>query len=84
MEPQQNLVMTMGPLQLSMNIVIDSSVPQGTPWALVRKFARNMVAMTAMGFAATYDIYYTRFDTSGSSFSSPLPNLGVHVVFRVS
>ena len=84
MEPQQNLVMTMGPLQLSMTIVLDSSVPQGIPWAFVRNFARNMVAMTAMGFAGTYDMYYTRFDTSGSSFSSPLPNLGVHVVFRVS
>ena len=44
----------------------------------------DMVAMTAMGFAGAYGMYYTRFDTSGSSFSNSLPNLGVHVVFRVS
>ena len=84
MEPQQSLMMTMGPLQLSMHIVLDSRVKQGIPWAFVRNFARNMLAVTAMGFTGTYDMYFTRFDTFGTSFSSPLPNLGVHVVFRVS
>ena len=84
MAPQQILVMSMGPLHLTMSVVLDSRVPQGIPWAFVRNFARNMVAMTAMGFGGTYDMYYTRFDTFGSSFSSPLPNLGVHVAFRVS
>ena len=84
MEPQQSLMMTMGPLSLSMHIVLDNRVTQGIPWAFVRNFARNMLAVTAMGFTGTYDMYFTRFDTFGSSFSSPLPNLGVHVVFRVS
>ena len=84
MEPQQSLMMTMGPLQLSMHIVLDSRVRQGIPWAFVRNFARNMLAVTAMGFTGTYDMYFTRFDTFGSSFTSPLPNLGVHVVLRVS
>ena len=84
MEPQQSLMMTMGPLQLSMHVVLDSRVTQGIPWAFVRNFARNMLAVTSMGFTGTYDMYFTRFNTFGTLFSSPLPNLGVHVVFRVS
>ena len=84
MEPQQSLRMTMGPLSLSMHVVLDNRVTQGIPWAFVRNFARNMLAVTAMGFTGTYDMYFSRFDTFGSSFTSPLPNLGVHVVFRTS
>ncbi|KAM0802147.1 hypothetical protein BDR22DRAFT_887812 [Usnea florida] len=84
MEPQQSLMMTMGPLQLSMHAVLDSGVTQGIPWAFVQNFARNMLAVTGMGFTGTYDMFFTRFNTFGTLFSSPLPNLGVHVVFRVS
>ena len=56
--PQQVLVITMGPVQLTMNVVLDGGFPQGIPWAFVRNFARNMLAMTGLGFTGTYDMYY--------------------------
>lgn len=56
--PQQILVMTMGPLKLTMEVVLNGGAPQGIPWAFVRNFARNMLAMTALGFTGTYDMYY--------------------------
>lgn len=79
--PQQALVMTLGPLQLTMNVVFDSGVPRGIPWAFVRNFARNMLAMTARGFTGTFDMYYETDD--GLSFNAHLPSLGVEVHLRV-
>lgn len=79
--PQGALVMTMGPLQLTMNVVYNSGVPQGIPWAFVRNFARNMLVMTARGFTGTYDMYYA------TDFGNPLihflPNFGVEVHLRI-
>lgn len=82
--PQQALVMTMGHLQLTMNVVYDGGVRQGIPWAFVRNFARNMIAMTALGFTGTYDMYYSRhpvFPFTNFRFSSNPddPDLGVRV-----
>lgn len=85
--PQQALVMTMGPLQLTMNVVVDSGVAQGIPWPFVRNFARNMLAMTALGFTGTYDIYYSRHSVSTTGFGIPFnpgnPNLAVEVRLRI-
>ena len=58
--PQQLVSLTMGPLHLTMTVAIDDGVPQGIPWDFVRNFARNMLAVTAMGFTGTYDMYYVR------------------------
>ena len=78
--PQRILVLSMGPLRLTMQVVFDAGVGQGIPWAFVQNFARNMVAMTAMGFTGTYDMYYLRGD-----YGFPLhpPGLGVEVRFRI-
>lgn len=78
--PQQALVMSMGPLQLTMNIAFDNGVPQGIPWPFVRNFARNMLAMTARGFTGTYDMFYMRGDFQ---FSPDSPPLGVEVRLRI-
>lgn len=56
--PQPHLTLTMGRLQLTMTVVLDLDAPQPIPWAFVRNFAINMMAMTAMGFTGTYDMYY--------------------------
>lgn len=77
--PQGALVMTMGPLQLTMTIVYNGGVPQGIPWAFVRNFARNMLAMTARGFTGTYDMYYS----TDFGYSPLLPGLGVDVQLRI-
>ncbi|KAL9133219.1 MAG: hypothetical protein Q9175_005603 [Cornicularia normoerica] len=79
--PQQTLVITMGHLQLTMNVVFDDGVPRGIPWAFVRNFARNMLGMTAMGFTGTFDMYYAT--DYGLSFNHDLPNLGVEVRLRI-
>lgn len=79
--PQQFLRMTMGPLQLTMNVVLYNGIPQGIPWAFVRNFARNMLAMTAMGFTGTFDMYYETDE--GSTFNPRLPHLGVDVRLRI-
>lgn len=79
--PQQGLQMTMGPLQLTMSVVHSYGISQGIPWAFVRNFARNMLAMTALGFTGTFDMYY---DTdNGSPFYAQFPNFGVDVRLRV-
>ena len=77
--PQQVLFITMGPLQLSMTILFDGGVRQGIPWDFVRNFARNMRAVTALGFTGTYDMYYAR--QYGVSLSGP--GLVVEVRFRI-
>lgn len=77
--PQQALVMTMGPLQLTMNVVLNHGVPQGIPWAFVRNFARNMLAMTSMGFAGSYNMYYSRLADHGLHFDPNVVDLGVEV-----
>ena len=85
--PQQALVMTMGPLQLTMNVVYDGGVPQGIPWAFIRNFARNMMAMTALGFTGTYDMYYSRQSVSPlTNFRFPFnpDNLDLGVRVRLS
>ena len=79
--PQQALAINMGPLQLTMNVVYSNGIPQGIPWAFVRNFARNMLAMTALGFTGTYNMYYDTDD--GSSPDRLLPNFGVDVRLRV-
>lgn len=56
--PQPYLTMTMGRLRLTMRVVSDLGAQQRIPWAFVRNFAINMMAMTAMGFTGTYDMYY--------------------------
>lgn len=56
--PQPHLTMTMGRLQLTMRVMLDPGAPQRIPWAFVRNFAINMLAMTAMGFTGTYDMFY--------------------------
>ena len=78
---QGNLVMTLGRLQLTMTVVLDSGIPQGIPWAFVRNFAQNMLAMTAMGFTGTYHMYFMRHDLL--PFNPHLPNLGVDVRLRI-
>ena len=77
--PQQALVMTLGPLQLTMNVVLNDGVPQGIPWAFVRNFARNMLAMTSLGFTGSYDMYYSRLADHGLPSDSNEVNLGVEV-----
>ena len=77
--PQQVMVMTMGRLQLTMKIVVGSGVRQGIPWAFVRNFARNMLAMTAMGFTGTYDMVYLRVN---DLFPSAPADIGVEVRLR--
>lgn len=77
--PQQALVMTMGPLQLTMNVVVNSGVPQGIPWAFVRNFARNMLAMTSMGFTGSYNMYYSRLMDYELPFNPGVVNIGVEV-----
>ena len=77
--PQQVLFVTMGSLQLSMTILFDGGVQQGIPWDFVRNFARNMLAVTAMGFTGTYDMYYAR--EYGESLT--IPGLVVEVRFRI-
>ena len=79
--PQAILVMTRGRLQLTMIVVLDSGIPQGIPWAFVRNFAQNMLAMTAMGFTGTYHMYFLRRDVL--PFNLHLPNLGVDVRLRI-
>ena len=79
--PQRSLQMTMGPLQLSMEVVDNYGIPQGIPWAFVRNFARNMLAMTALGFTGTFNMYY---DTDGSfPFNARFLNFGVDVRLRI-
>ena len=81
--PQQALVMTMGPLQLTMTVVANSGVAQGIPWPFVRNFARNMLAMTALGFTGTYNMFYSRHSVSTRGFGIPFtpdtPDLAVEV-----
>lgn len=60
--PQHQLVLRMGHLQLTMNVMFSWGPPQAIPWAFVVDFARNMLTMTGLGFAGTYDMYYTRGD----------------------
>ena len=79
--PQQALQMTMGPLQLTMNVVASEGIAQGVPWAFVRNFARNMLAMTALGFTETFEMYYDTYD--GSPFNAHFPNFGVDVRLRI-
>ena len=50
------LVITMGCLQLTLTVVLDSGVPRGIPWAFVRNFARKMRAMTGLGFPRSNDV----------------------------
>lgn len=79
--PQPVLQITMGPLQLTMNVVGNNGIPQGIPWVFVRNFARNMLAMTALGFTGTFDMYY---DTDDSlPFNAHFLNFGVDVGLRV-
>ena len=78
---QENLVMTLGRLHLTMTVVLDSGIPQGIPWDFVRNFAQNMLAMTAMGFTGTYHMYFMRHDLLPSN--PHFPNLGVDVRLRV-
>ena len=85
--PQQHLVMTMGPLQLTMTVVVDSGVAQGIPWAFVRNFARNMLGVTALGFTGTYNMCYSRHSESTTGFGIPFtpatPDLAVEVRLRI-
>lgn len=78
--PQRILILSMGPLKLTMKVVFDAGAGQGIPWAFVQNFARNMVEMTAMGFTGTYDMYYMRGDYG---FSLNPPGLAVEVRFRI-
>lgn len=79
MEPQVALRMTMGCLELTMEVVSDRTrTRRGIPWAFVRNFARNMLTMTTMGFTGTYDMYYST--NLGYYFN---PDLGVEVHLRV-
>jgi len=78
-QPQVALRMTMGCLELTMQVVFERSrTRRGIPWAFVRNFARNMLMMTTMGFTGTYDMYYS--SDSGFSFNA---DLGVEVRLRV-
>lgn len=80
--PPQALAINMGPLQLTMNVVYNNGIPQGIPWAFVSNFARNMLAMTALGFTGTYHMYY---DTDDESPPNPfLPTFGVDVRLRIA
>ena len=81
--PQQALVMTMGPLQLTMVVVFNSGVPRGIPWAFIRNFARNMLAMTALGFTGTYDMYYGTNYGSSVYLHPHTSHLAVEVRLRV-
>lgn len=76
--PQMALVMTLGCLQLSMSIEIYFGPPRGIPWAFVRNFATNMLTMTRMGFAGTYDMYYV------SNHGVATPEYGLRVTLRIS
>ena len=81
MPPQRTLTMNMGPVHLTMDIVLDNGIPQGIPWAFVRNFARNMLAMTALGFTGTYNMLYTT--DYGLSSHPGLPALSVEVRLRI-
>lgn len=57
--PQLALSISLGCLQVRMSVIWNDGPPRGIPWAFVRNFARNMLAMTRCGFAGTYDMYYS-------------------------
>lgn len=79
LEPQVVLRMTMGCLELTMQVVFESSTTRrGIPWAFVRNFARNMLAMTTRGFTGTYIMYYST--DGGFSFNA---DLGIEVRLRI-
>ena len=76
--PQQKLFVTIGRLQLTMQVALDTGVRQGIPWAFVRNFARNMLMMTRLGFVGTYDMFFMRH------YNPHSPILIVEVRLRIS
>ena len=57
--PEQPVVIiNMGCLQLTINVPFAGDSPRAIPWAFVRNFARNMLAMTRRGFTGTYRMWF--------------------------
>jgi len=75
--PQSHLTIKMGWLELTMDVAFNHGLPRGIPWAFVRNFSRNMLAVTRMEFTGTYDMRYS------SVFGVFNPEVGIEVRLRI-